>query len=212
MAQRQAVKEALGLFHLPTNLRRLRSEPLPPDVDVLLRIVAGDSDLLATSSVLSERSPDLIRQAAVFYIEQVLFSPDADHYRLLAAPSTASVSDLRRNMALLMSWLHPDKDISGERAHLAARVTTAWDTLRSAERRADYDAALQVRHMSSKRSSRNHSGRKGPSEASSNKGGKSQMNGPARLSTTSTRLPKHPGLLSRGLFYLQRLLRDRSLP
>ena len=67
---------------------------------------------------------------------------DSNNYRVLGATPEASPQDLRRNMALLMTWLHPDKNPSGERAVLAARVTAAWDTLRSPDRRAAYDASL----------------------------------------------------------------------
>ena len=43
-------------------------------------------------------------------------------------------------MALLLKWLHPDVDHSASHASLAKRVTMAWDNLKTAERRAAYDA------------------------------------------------------------------------
>jgi curved DNA-binding protein CbpA len=42
-------------------------------------------------------------------------------------------------MALLLRWLHPDKDKAGERSRFTARVTLAWDDLKTPERRAAYD-------------------------------------------------------------------------
>lgn len=142
MTEVSAVKTALGLLHLPASLRRLQSAPLPPDVETLLRIAAGDEDELSRAAVRTERPPAVIRDAAVFYIEQVLLNSDSDSYRVLGAAPDASAQDLRHNMALLMSWLHPDKDLAGDRAVLAARVTRAWNNLRSPDRRMAYDATL----------------------------------------------------------------------
>jgi hypothetical protein len=146
MAEGSAIKTALGVLHLPASLRRVRSEPLPPDVDTLLRIAAGDEDLVADVALRTERPPAVIREAAVFYIEQVLLTPGSDIYRVLGASPEASTQDLRRNMALLMSWLHPDKDLAGDRAVLAARVTAAWNDIRNPNRRAAYDAAVEAAH------------------------------------------------------------------
>ena len=42
-------------------------------------------------------------------------------------------------MALLLRWLHPDLDRHGERSVFAARVTRAWNDLKTQERRAAYD-------------------------------------------------------------------------
>ena len=69
-------------------------------------------------------------------------APGSDSYRVLGATPDASAQDLRHNMALLMSWLHPDKDPAGDRAVLAARVTRAWTDLRTPDRRTAYDATL----------------------------------------------------------------------
>ena len=56
----------------------------------------------------TNRSEHSLREAAAFYIEQILLHPDADHYRVLGAQPDASTAELRRNMALLIRWLHPD--------------------------------------------------------------------------------------------------------
>ena len=52
----------------------------------------------------------MVRLAATFFIEQILFAPHADSYRVLGASPQASASELRRNVALLLRWLHPDLD------------------------------------------------------------------------------------------------------
>src|SRR5262249_93276 len=67
--------------------------------------------------------------------------PYADSYRVLGATSEASYSELRRNMTLLLQWLHPDVDRGDGRSVFAARVTRAWNDLKTPERRAPYDRA-----------------------------------------------------------------------
>ncbi len=57
-----------------------------------------------------------MRQAATFFIEQILFAPNADSYRVLGASTSASAGELRRNVALLLRWLHPDLDPRSERS------------------------------------------------------------------------------------------------
>ena len=83
-----------------------------------------------------------VRDAAGFFIEQVMLFPEADSYRVLGASPTAANFELRRNMALLLRWLHPDIDQKGERSIFAARVTKAWSDLKTPERRAAYDRQL----------------------------------------------------------------------
>ena len=57
-----------------------------------------------------------LREAAGFYIEQILLHPDADHYRVLGSQPGAANTELRRNMALLIRWLHPDQNNGAERS------------------------------------------------------------------------------------------------
>ena len=66
-----------------------------------------------------------VRKAAAFFIEQILLYPEADSYRVLGAERNAAAGELRRNMALLLRWLHPDLDRHGT-ADFVGRVTGAW--------------------------------------------------------------------------------------
>ena len=63
---------------------------------------------------------------------------------MLGAGPEATFGELRRNMALLLRWLHPDHDRRGERAVFAARVTRAWSDLKTQERREMYDRSLRL--------------------------------------------------------------------
>jgi hypothetical protein len=144
MAHGTALKLALELLHVPSRIRSARQEPLPDDVITLLRIAAGDSDAEQLAVETSERSAKVVKEAAAFYIQQILLNPTADSYRVLGATQRASGPELRRNMALLLRWLHPDVDPSRERSMFAARVVKAWEDLKTPERRQAYDDGMAV--------------------------------------------------------------------
>jgi len=233
MTEDSAIKVALGLLHLPASLRRVLSEPLPSDVATLLRIVSGDEDAKAAAALTVNRPREMVHDAAVFYVEQILLHPDADCYRILGSTPSASNHDLRRNMALLLSWLHPDKNPSSDRSVLAARVTGAWNTLRNPERRAAYDAALAKSRRTAAHVTRPHPTKSRTNGAGGLKHAQSTLpptlphgsNGktgarPRPLSASHTVMRRDAGfrtedrrsLLSRGLAHLLRVLRDRSSP
>ena len=145
MCDRAAIKIALDLVHVPSQVRLRRAEPLPQGVEMLLRIAGGDEEARRMAANLTGRSPDTVERAAAFFIEQILFAPDADAYRVLGVGPDASASDLRRNVALLLRWLHPDVDRQGGQSIFAGRVTSAWNDLKTSERRAAYDNYSRVR-------------------------------------------------------------------
>jgi hypothetical protein len=142
MSDAAVVRIALDLLHVPSQVRLQRTLPLPSGVPFLLLLASGDHD--ATSMAVAEtgRSPKEISEAATFFIEQILLCAESDSYRVLGANPDASHTELRRNMALLLSFLHPDKD--GDRSVFAGRVNLAWDDLKTVERRETYDAVQQV--------------------------------------------------------------------
>jgi hypothetical protein len=140
-------KTAIDLLHMPSRARVLRSSPLPRGAINLLRIVAGDEDVITQASDATGRSRDTVREAAAFFIEQVLLFPEADSYRVLGTAPGASSGELRRNMGLLLRWLHPDQDHQGLRSVFAGRVTRAWNDLKSEERRAGYDRAQRLAQL-----------------------------------------------------------------
>jgi hypothetical protein len=147
-----ALKAALDLLHVPSQVRVFRSEPLPDGVPILLRIAAGDDEASEEAALSLDRSREIISSAAAFYIEQILFASNADSYRVLGATPQASAHELRHNVALLMRWLHPDLDPRGERACFVSKVTAAWNNLKTPERRAAYDELCRrSEHRRSKR-------------------------------------------------------------
>ena len=141
MGEVSAIKVAIDLIHLPSRLQLVRSERLPPGIENLLRIAAGDEQAEIEVAALTDR-PRSCHPPSGGLLYRTDLGPQSDSYRVLGSTSSASTQDLRRNMALLLMWLHPDKDPRGERSLFAARVTGAWDNLKCPERRAAYDATL----------------------------------------------------------------------
>jgi DnaJ-like protein len=158
MSYAPALRVALELVHMPSRVRTLRSSPLPEGVEVVLKIAAGDEATAIEAAELSGRSREVVRNAAAFFIEQILFCPEADSYRVLGANRNATAGALRRNMALLMTWLHPDVDRGGERSIFAGRVTKAWEDLKTPDRRAAYDNAHGAIRKKKSQRQRNGSG------------------------------------------------------
>lgn len=139
MADAPAVRVAIDLIHVPSRVRLYRAETLPEGVETILRIAAGDDGAETAAAAAVGRPRELVRRAAFFFIEQILLSPDADSYRVLGADDRATAAELRHNMALLLRWLHPDLDRQGVRSLFAGRITQAWETLKTPDRRAAYD-------------------------------------------------------------------------
>lgn len=140
MDEAASLRAAIDLMRVPTRVRRLRMQPLPDGMTLLLRVAAADRQAESEAMALTNRPPTIVREAASFFIEQILLSPDADSYRCLGARPSATNAELRRHMVLLLKVLHPDT-APGDRALFARRVTAAWDQLKTGERRAAYDAA-----------------------------------------------------------------------
>jgi hypothetical protein len=144
----QAVRVAIDLVQVPSRVRLVRGEPLPDGVLTVLRIAAGDETAEIEAAEAVGRPRELVRKAAAFFIEQILLGPNSDSYRVLGADRNATAAELRRNMALLLRWLHPDVDRKGLRSMFAGRVTQAWGTLKTPDRRAAYDRESAARARS----------------------------------------------------------------
>src|SRR5262249_26695937 len=65
-------------------------------------------------------------EAARFYLQQVLFRPEADCYRILGIKPADSRETARNHMRWLLEWLHPDRNGNSWDAVYAERVLKAW--------------------------------------------------------------------------------------
>lgn len=139
-----ALRTALYVTAIPSRCPQLRNEPLSAGVGLLLRIVANERRAIDLYAARMDKPPQELREAAAFYLEQALFAPQADSYRVLGASRHASAAELRRNFVLLCRWLHSDLCEELQRSVFLLRVTQAWNNLKTPERRAAYDALLNA--------------------------------------------------------------------
>ena len=148
-----ALEQALALHATPEKLPQLRERPLPEAVLLLIRIAAGDRQAIQGAATRTKMGTKLLTDAAVLYIQQVLFDADADNYRLLGVRADASEASFREHYRWLMRWLHPDRHADRLGAVYSQRVNLAWHALRSSERRHTYDQqqALDVALPAQKR-------------------------------------------------------------
>lgn len=140
----EALHIALALLADPVLVHKAQQNVLPQDVTLLLELAAGDEAATVRGRHQTGLEEPALREAADFFIEQILFDYQADSYRTLGCPRTATHEELRRNMALLMRWLHPDLHATRNRAAadrevFVTRVSRAWEDLKSEERRKAYD-------------------------------------------------------------------------
>lgn len=140
-----ALAAALSLLKTPASGRDLRRRPLPPGVSFVLELANADAAALEQARRRTGYPDDFIEEAAAFFVEQILLDRRADSYRTLGGTPASTHAELRRNMALLMRWLHPDRKsqrstLAMDREVFAGRVSHAWENLKSDERRAAYDA------------------------------------------------------------------------
>jgi hypothetical protein len=147
MSSPDALAAALAMLQNPRLVRLARRSALPKGVTFLLEVAVGEAGALADAVSMTGRPAPVLRKAAAFFIEQVLLSRHSSFYRVLGAQSGSSPSDLRHHLALLMKWVHPDAVGNGEagqhfdRRLYASRVTEAWESIKTGERRAAYDAS-----------------------------------------------------------------------
>ncbi len=153
----EALEAALAMLRRPQLARLAQRSALPRGVTLLLAVAAGEPDALMEAQAITGRPEALLRKAAGFFMEQVLLSRKSDSYRILGVSSTASASELRHHLALILKWLHPDRiPLAAEGLHfdksaLVNLVTGAWETVKTGERRTAYDAAQKAQPRRARR-------------------------------------------------------------
>ncbi len=118
----------------------LRSRPLPEGVGELIELAADVPQRVAEACMLCGEPPLQVREAARFYVREVLLFPNADAYRVLGVSKTASAAQIKLHYRRLQHWLHPDRRGDEWESVFATRINQAWGQLRSPARRAAYDA------------------------------------------------------------------------
>ncbi|MBS0235246.1 MAG: J domain-containing protein [Proteobacteria bacterium] len=126
----------------------MRSSPLPRGILLLLRLAAEEADALSEAEKADKRARDAHRDAAIFFIEQILLAANSDAYRVLGLDETATPTERRRHMVYLLKWLHPDRHGDPHKARLARRVLLAWNELKSTRRSSDCSSSTQTERRS----------------------------------------------------------------
>lgn len=133
---------ALDLAQSPILAAVMRQQPVPDDILTLIRLAGGDEEVLEKAVRRTGRRSAQLRAAATFYIQQVLWQPDADYYRVLGAARDADAQTLAEHMRFFVKWLHPDGQAAKPSSRSLARVLEAWEAVKTPERRSRYDRAL----------------------------------------------------------------------
>jgi hypothetical protein len=116
---------ALDLARMPGLAHSIETPPLPTDIFEIMRIATGSPEICQSASQVTGQPPEVLIEAARFYLQQMLLRPGADSYRVLGLPPGASRELARRHMRCLLQWLHPDVNRDWDGVY-AARVLKAW--------------------------------------------------------------------------------------
>ena len=156
-----AFHQAPGRF---SDLLHGRAE-LPKGIGKLLRL-AGGAEAEGVNGQAFVPAAE-IRQAARFFIEQVLLAHEADHYRVLGLRPDASLDEIKEHHRLLMRVFHPDREGAAEDGWseaFATRINLAYTALRQPQARAAYDAARRQAQTQQTHKPRQSAPRRRPEE------------------------------------------------
>ena len=137
-----ALHQAIDAFRAPALYLRLREHKLPEDMLLLLRIAAGDSQAIELGESMSSETASAVKEAAVMFIQHLMFYPGSSSFRVLGVEPSASDAQIKEHYRWLVRWLHPDRNADEWDAVYAERVTLAWQDLRTPDRRLAYEESL----------------------------------------------------------------------
>jgi hypothetical protein len=127
MTQLHVIELALDLARMPALARSSAVPPLPPNIVELMRIAAASPEACGAAVAQTGEPRHVVIEAARFYLQQVLFRPDADCNRILGIEPATSRATAREHMRWLLEWLHPDRNNNNSWDSVyAERVLKAW--------------------------------------------------------------------------------------
>lgn len=142
---RSSLGLVLALHRSPVLRFELRERPLPTGIELILRLAAASEPLVRDTAARMRESPARLVEAARFYVQQVLFEPGTDAYRILGVAADAPFERIRDHHHWLQRWVHPDRNDDGTSAPFAVRLNWAWQQLRNERARQAYDAGAEHR-------------------------------------------------------------------
>ncbi len=133
----EAIEIALEVYRKPERARALRRQAVPPGMLNLIKIAAGTEDEI--KALLLDRAAEgaPAKDAAIFYLQQLLMNAEGDDYRQLGLRAGASLQDVKDHKRGLLKWLHPDRNPSPWEQVLFGRVKAAADRIEGAIRQGD---------------------------------------------------------------------------
>lgn len=140
----ETIDLVLAVFADPDRIAECRERPLPEGIGQVIRLAAGEAAAVAAAVESTHAPRGALLDASVFFLQQILFAPTADSYRVLGSSPDAPQERLRENYRWLMKWLHPDRNQDGWEAVYADRVNVAWQDLKTPDRRREYDRRLPL--------------------------------------------------------------------
>jgi hypothetical protein len=129
MQYNRALDAAIALSQTPTLAAAMRAQELPTGVKLLLRILANEADALSEARNLTGMSNTELIAIVELYVMRVLLYRGAPARRVLGVGSDADRTEMRRHMAYLLAWLHPDKSPGAWPIAFASRVIAAWRSI-----------------------------------------------------------------------------------
>lgn len=123
--QVHGIELALDLARMPSLARSDVQAPIPANILEIIRIAAENEEACKRAAALTGEPVSVLVESARFYLQYLLFRPDADCHRILGIRPGTSKATARMHMRLLMKWLHPDRN-DGIYAVYAQRVVRAW--------------------------------------------------------------------------------------
>ena len=144
-----ALELALALHQAPIQRFALRDRPLPANMDEVLQLASAMQPQLQNAAARFSESEETIVEAVRFYLQQVLFEPGTDAYRIFGVAPNADFKQVRQHHIWLQRWLHPDRRGEDWEAALATKVNWAWQQLRNESSREEYDQLRQQRNAQS---------------------------------------------------------------
>ena len=151
MARGHVIEYALDFARMPALARSSVAPTLPPNIVELMRIAAGLPEACEAAVATSGVAAPVVIEAARFYLQQALFRPEADCYRILGIDPGASRATARNHMRWLLEWLHPDRNNNSWDAVYAERVLKAWREVSASQGSAGELSILAARPRSSGR-------------------------------------------------------------
>jgi hypothetical protein len=151
MTKGHVIDFALDLARMPALARTSVLPAIPPDIIELMRIAAASPEACEAAVAKTGEPKSVVIEAARFYLQHVLFRPDADCYRILGIDRTASRATARCHMRWLLQWLHPDRNNNSWDAVYAERVLKAWHEMSASDGHAANLSVPRARASSNKK-------------------------------------------------------------